>query len=421
MVQAAVKTPIQRTVIHVDMDAFYASVEIRDNPALKGRPLIIGALPDERGVVATCSYEARKFGVHSAMNIKEAYRRCPQGIFMHPNREKYRQASAQLHGIWSSYADAAEYVALDEGYLDVTRSARMFGGPRRVASLIKERTRVETGLTCSVGIGYSKTSAKLASEEKKPDGYFEILTPQEFIDLIVDRDITVLYGVGARTAEKLYHAGIYTVRDVQNNCERLAALLGDKTGRHLAELSLGIDDRPVIPAGAADAKSVSREVTFQKDTSHFGYLRDVLLLLSFDLSARLRALGLSGRTVTLKATYWNMKTVTRSRSGESVDQPYEIYQAASALLDGIEKSAVRLIGVGLQNLGENYVRQLTFASIGGERERRHAEHLRNRLLDLQRRYRVNLRPALRDETGELLYHVIDLMQTRVFPTTPNGA
>lgn len=421
MTQAAVKTPIQRTVIHVDMDAFYAAVEIRDNPALKGRPLIIGALPDERGVVATCSYEARRFGVRSAMNIKEAYRRCPRGIFMHPNREKYRRASARLHAIWSSYADAAEYVALDEGYLDVTRSARRFGGARRIARLIKERTRAETGLTCSVGIGYSKTSAKLASEEKKPDGYFEILTPQDFIDLIVDRDITVLYGVGARTAEKLYHAGIHTVRDVQNNRERLAALLGDKIGRHLAELSLGIDDRPVTPADAAGAKSVSREVTFQKDTSHFGYLRDVLLLLSFDLGGRLRALGLNGRTVTLKATYWNMKTVTRSRSGESVDHPYEIYQAASGLLAGIEKSAVRLIGVGLQNLSETYVRQLTFDTLGGERERRHAERLRARLLDLQRRYRVNLRPALRDETGELLYHVIDLMQTRVFPTTPNGA
>ncbi|MCI6261055.1 MAG: DNA polymerase IV [Pyramidobacter sp.] len=421
MTQSAVKTPIQRAVIHVDMDAFYAAVEIRDNPALKGRPLIIGALPDERGVVATCSYEARKFGVRSAMNIKEAYRRCPRGIFMHPNREKYRRASARLHAIWSAYADATEYVALDEGYLDVSRSARRFGGARRVARLIKERTRIETGLTCSVGVGYSKTSAKLASEEKKPDGYFEILTPRDFIGLIVDRDITVLYGVGARTAEKLYHAGIYTVRDVQNNRDRLPALLGGKTGRHLAELSFGVDDRPVTPSDAADAKSVSREVTFQKDTSHFGYLRDVLLLLSLDLGGKLRALGLNGRTVTLKATYWNMKTVTRSRSGESVDQPYEIYQTGCALLAGIEKNPVRLIGVGLQNLSESSVRQLTFATLGGERERLNAERLRARLLDLQRRYRVDLRPALRDRTGELLYQLIDLMQTRALPTTPNGA
>lgn len=408
---------MKRTIIHVDMDAFYASVETRDNPALKGRPLIIGALPDERGVVATCNYKARKFGVHSAMNIKEAYRRCPRGIFMHPNREKYRQVSLQLHNIWRSYADATEYVALDEGYLDVTRSARLFGGARRIAHLIKNRTRTETGLTCSVGVGYSKTSAKLASEEKKPDGYFEILTPQDFVNLIIDRDITVLYGVGARTAEKLYHVGIYTVRDLQNNRSQIVDMLGSKTGRYLAELSLGIDNRPVTPSDETEAKSISREITFQKDTSHFGYLRDVILLLALDLASRLAALGLNGRTVTLKVTYWNMRTITRSHSGESVDQPYEIYQAAAALLAGVERSAVRLIGVGLQNLSETYVRQLTFASLGGKRKRLHAERLRARLRDLQRRYRVDPLLALQAENGEALYDLIDLMQVRTSPAT----
>ena len=154
---------MKRIILHVDMDAFYAAVEVRDEPSLAGKPLIIGAMPDERGVVATCSYEARKFGVRSGMNIKDAYRLCPQGVYRHPDREKYRRVSAQLHEIWRSYADVVEHVALDEGYLDITRTAEGFGGPRAVAWKIKDRTKKETGLTCSVGVGYSMTSAASGS------------------------------------------------------------------------------------------------------------------------------------------------------------------------------------------------------------------------------------------------------------------
>ena len=190
-------------IIHVDMDAFYASVEIRDNPSLRGRPLIIGSLPHERGVVATCSYEARKYGVHSAMNIKEAYRLCPNGIYMHPNFEKYKSVSNQLHKIWNSYASASETIALDEAYLDVTDTAGSFEKAREIAKTIKSRTWQELGLSCSVGLAYSKTAAKTASEEKKPNGYFEIPTAQDFVNLIIDRDVRVLYTVGAKTAEKL--------------------------------------------------------------------------------------------------------------------------------------------------------------------------------------------------------------------------
>ncbi|MBR2545439.1 MAG: DNA polymerase IV, partial [Erysipelotrichaceae bacterium] len=162
---------MEQIIIHVDMDAFYASVETRDDPSLRGKPLIIGSLPHERGVVATCSYEARKFGVHSGMNIKEAYRLCPHGIYRHPDFNKYRTVSRQLHEIWYSYATAAQAVSLDEAYLDVTEQAGNLEGARQIAMTIKKRTREEIGLTCSVGVGYSKTAAKTASEEKKPDGY----------------------------------------------------------------------------------------------------------------------------------------------------------------------------------------------------------------------------------------------------------
>ena len=198
----------------MDMDAFYASVEIRDNPSLLNKPLIIGSLPNERGVVATCSYEARKYGIHSAMNIKEAYRLCPMGIYMHPNFEKYKTVSQQLHKIWSSYATALEAIALDEAYLDVTKTAKTWEGARKIAHSIKQRTLEELGLTCSVGVAYSKTAAKTASEEKKPDGYFEIPKARDFVNLIIDRDVRALYTVGVKTAEKLNKAGIHTVRDV---------------------------------------------------------------------------------------------------------------------------------------------------------------------------------------------------------------
>ncbi len=188
---------MDQIIIHVDMDAFFASVEVRDDPSLRGKPLIIGSLPNERGVVATCSYEARKYGVRSAMNIKEAYRRCPHGIYMHPNFYKYKAVSDKLHEIWDTYAAASQTIALDEAYLDVTETAKTWEGARVIARTIKQRTLDELGLTCSVGLAYSKTAAKMASEEKKPNGYFEIPSAEDFVKLIIDRDVRILYTVGS--------------------------------------------------------------------------------------------------------------------------------------------------------------------------------------------------------------------------------
>ena len=218
-------------IIHVDMDAFYASVEMRDNPALRGKPLIIGSKPTERGVVATCNYEARKYGVRSAMNIKDAYRLCPNGIYMHPNFEKYKAVSAQLNEIWNTYATASERISLDEAYLDVTEQSGDWEGARRIGKMIKQRVLDEVGLTCSVGVAYSKTAAKMASEEKKPDGFFEIITPEDFVSLIIDRDVKVLYTVGEKTAEKLHRSGIHKVRDIQQRRGDVEKLLGKQIGR----------------------------------------------------------------------------------------------------------------------------------------------------------------------------------------------
>lgn len=355
---------MDQIIIHVDMDAFYASVEIRDNPELKGKPLIIGSLPTERGVVATASYEARKYGVHSGMNIKEAYRLCPKGIYMHPDMEKYKSVSGQLHEIWRSYATELEAVAFDEAYLDVKEKAKDIEGARRIAREIKQRTLDELRLTCSVGLAYSKTAAKTASEEKKPDGYFEILTPEDFVNLVIDRDVRALYTVGAMTAEKLYSYGIHTVRDIRDKQDIVVNILG-KQGRWITQLAKGIDNRRVTPYKPEDAKSISREVTFQEDVTNFELLKDVLVLLSLCVKRRADRYGLHGNGVTLKITYSDMKGITRSRLVPYCDTAEKIYRNAAELLDGIERRPVRLVGAGVYNLSGEEDQQLSMEDLAG--------------------------------------------------------
>lgn len=396
---------MKQIIIHVDMDAFFASVEIRDDPALKGKPLIIGSLPRERGVVATCSYEARRYGVRSGMNIKEAYRRCPQGVYMHPNIDKYRAVSRQLHEIWNVYATASEAIALDEAYLDVTEKAGDLAGARKIAHCIKKRTLEELGLTCSVGVAYSKTAAKIASEEKKPDGYYEIPTAEDFVALIADRDVRVLYTVGQMTAEKLRGAGIRTVRDIQNNTETVINLLG-KQGGWIANIARGIDDRKVKPYKPENAKSISREVTFQQDVEDFGLLKDVLILLAFCVEKRARRYGLHGHGVTLKLTYADMKGITRSRAKDSAEDAATIYREAAALLDSVEQSPVRLVGVGVYNLSKEVNRQMDlFAFIDGEAGSPE-EEFQTLLAALQEKYHLDFAAHL-----EEIYHAETLHKT----------
>ena len=355
----------KQIIIHVDMDAFYASVEARDDPSLRGRPLIIGSLPGERGVVCTCSYEAREFGVRSAMNIKEAYRRCPDGVYMHPNFPKYREASDRVHRIWEDYATAMESVALDEAYLDVTETAGTFERAREFALEIKRRVKDEVGLTCSVGVAYSKTAAKTASEENKPDGFFEIPTPEDFVDLIIDRDVDVLYTVGRKTAERLRSMDIFTVRELRDRGSEVISALG-KHGRWLVQLAHGIDVQKVVPYKPEEAKSVSREITFQRNVSDRPFLKDVLLLLSVSVVERARTRGLRGRGVVLKVTYGNMQSISRSRLITARDDAYSVYREACRMLDSVSYRDVRLIGVGIYNTVQTKRRQLTLDDLSGE-------------------------------------------------------
>ena len=379
---------VDRIILHVDMDAFYASVEMRDDPSLRGKPLIIGSLPHERGVVATCSYEARPFGVRSGMNIKDAYRLCPRGIYRHPDFDKYRAVSRQLHEIWDSYASASEAIALDEAYLDITEQAGDWEGARRIAREIKRRTREELQLSCSVGLAYSKTAAKTASEEKKPDGYFEIPTPQAFVDLILDRDVRVLYTVGEKTAQKLHAAGIETVRQLRERQEDVIRLLG-KQGRWIVQVAYGIDHRPVTPYRPEDAKSIGRELTFQEDVEDPAFLKEVLFLLSLSVESRARRVSLYGRGVSLKLTYANMRSITRSRALPACDDAVTIYREAVKLLDQVDPAPVRLIGVSLYNLSAEEERQLSFADLTDEEER-HRQAEQERLLQaLQEHYHLD--------------------------------
>ena len=397
-------------IIHVDMDAFYASVEIRDDPSLRGKPLIIGSLPQERGVVATCSYEARRFGVRSGMNIKDAYRLCPGGIYMHPNFDKYKAVSAQLHAIWDSYASASQAIALDEAYLDVTERAGDWEGARRIAHEIKRRVREELQLSCSVGLAYSKTAAKTASEEKKPDGYFEIPDRESFVALIRDRDVQVLYTVGSSTAEKLHAAGIQTVRDVQERQEDVIRLLG-KQGRWICQVALGIDERRVEPYRPEEAKSIGRELTFQKDVTDYTLLRDVLFLLALNVRARAGRVGLRGRGVTLKLTYADMKGITRSRKSERCGTGVEIYREAARLLEKVERRPVRLIGVSLYDLTDEEERQLRLEGFEeSDRQEQEAEQ-RQILAALEARYHLDFAGHLEElQHMETLHRTAEYMR-----------
>lgn len=401
---------MEQIIIHVDMDAFYASVEIRDDPSLRGKPLVIGSLPHERGVVATCSYEARKFGVRSGMNIKDAYRLCPQGVFMHPNFDKYKAVSEQLNAIWNTYASASQRISLDEAYLDVSEQAVDWEGARRIGHLIKQRTLDEVHLTCSVGVAYCKTAAKMASEEKKPDGYFEIPTAEDFVNLILDRDVAVLYTVGAQTAKKLHDAGIMTVRDLRQHPDEVVRLLG-KHGRWLVQVAHGDDDRPVEPYRPEEAKSVGREVTFQENVYNYELLKDVLFLLALSVERRAGRYGLRGKGVTLKLTYTNMRSISRSHTlNYATASAVTIHREAVALLEGVKWDPVRLVGVSIYNITDHDEGQIIMRDLFEDQSQQDNE--RQRVFDaLQRRYGLDFAGHLEQiHRMETMHKTIEYMR-----------
>jgi DNA polymerase-4 len=364
------------------MDAFYASVEQRDHPELRGLPVIVGADPRGRGVVSAASYEARRFGVHSAMPIGRAARLCPDAVFLPVDMDKYARVSGEIMALLSEYSPLLEPISVDEAFLDVTGTERLLGAALEVARTIKARLRGEVGLTASAGIAPNKFLAKLASDLKKPDGLVEV-KPGEEADFLRNLPIERLWGVGRVTARELRAMGIETIGQLARVTPRVLMQGFGKWGGLLHELAQGRDDRPVEPLAAP--KSMGAEETFSQDTRDGEELRRTLLVQAERVARELRAEGYAGRTVSLKLRFADFQTITRSLTGEATQDGLEIFRRVFGLLERVERrQPVRLIGVSVAGLVQGGPGQLSlFSETSARRDRvaRAADRLARRFGD----------------------------------------
>ncbi|NOQ94759.1 MAG: DNA polymerase IV [Methylophaga sp.] len=334
----------QRKIIHVDMDAFFASVEQRDTPEYKGKPLIVGGQPNSRGVVAACSYEARKFGIHSAMPCSRAYRLCPQAIFVPPRFEAYRDVSEKIREIFWRYASEVEPLSLDEAYLDVTYTADFDGSATRIAQAIKKDILEATNLVASAGVSYNKFLAKVASDMDKPDGLY-VIKPEQGADFVADLAIGKFHGIGPATEAKMNKLGIKTGLDLRQWKEHDLTTHFGKSGQYYYTISRGIDERPV--RSTRIRKSLGKETTFSKDMMDVTELLRQLESLADIVFERLEALQLEAKTLTVKVKYANFQQVTRSITHTDVLGVSVVKGLLSELLSRTEagKQAVRLVGI----------------------------------------------------------------------------
>jgi nucleotidyltransferase/DNA polymerase involved in DNA repair len=341
-----------RSIIHVDMDAFYASVEELDNPFLKTKPIIVGADPKEgqgRGVVAACSYAARKFGVHSAMPISRAWKLCPQGVYLRPRMSRYMEVSRKVMAVFHRFTDLVEPLSIDEAFLDVTGSVALYGEPVEIARNIKRSVREGTGLTASVGLAPNKFLAKIASDLRKPDALV-VVRAENIEEFLRNLPVSRLWGVGPKTEQRLTAMRLHTIGQVAAlSRESLVRNLGT-LGEHLFQLSHGCDERPVVPD--ADPKSVSNETTFEEDTDDRSLLIRTIHELADEVGRRLRHSQLRARKVVLKLRYENFSTHTKQRSLDAPTQANdEIAGLAITLFNEfLLDRRIRLIGVGTTDL-----------------------------------------------------------------------
>ena len=338
------------TVLHVDMDAFYASVSLIDRPELRGMPVIIGG-GGGRGVVLSATYEARRFGVHSAMSMSRARRLCPQGVVVEPDHRRYAQVSANVMEVFRSVTPAVEPLSSDEAFLEVSGAMRRLGSPTRIAEHLRDRVADEQLITCSVGVASTKFVAKLASTRCKPDGLL-VVPADETVAFLHPLPVGALWGVGERTEEQLARLGLRTVGDIAHTPEQtLRRAFGEAVGAHLHALSWGRDPRPVVPE--AGEKSVGAEETFSRDVDDPQVVLREVLRLSERVAARLRAGGLAGRTVVLKVRFADFTTITRSRTlREATDLGRDVYGTARELWQALrlDRARIRLVGVRVENL-----------------------------------------------------------------------
>ncbi|QDU16085.1 DNA polymerase IV [Gimesia maris] len=337
-----------RTILHVDMDAFYASIEERDHPELQGQPIIVGGRAEHRGVVSAANYPARKFGVHSAMPMKTARQLCPQAHFFPVRMSDYAEVSQSLQKIFRKYTPLVEPLSLDEAFLDVSGSQLLFGNGREIAASIKQEVRHSLQLIASVGVAPNKFLAKIASDADKPDGLV-VVEPDKIQEFLDPLPVSRVWGIGKMATQRFNRLGIQTISQVRVLEPKILTELFGEQGLHLWNLSQGLDERAVIPE--RQAKSISRETTFSSDVNDLEILRIILMDLVEDVSRRLRKNKLRGKTIQLKIRYDDFSTFTRSITvSQPTDLTREIEQSALLMLDQKlpeRPLSIRLIGVGV--------------------------------------------------------------------------
>lgn len=342
---------MERIIMHVDMDAFFASVEQVDHEEYRGKPLIVGGIGG-RGVVSTCSYEARKFGVHSAMPTAKAMKLCPQGIFIQGNYPRYAEVSQQIFDIFDHYSPLIEPLSIDEAFLDLTGMERLMDSPRQYALKLKQEIKEKTGIVASVGIAPNKFLAKIASDLEKPDGL--VIVNKDHVQAFLDPlPVRRIWGVGAKTAAVLDRMRVKTIADLRKmSYEELHKTFGDKTAQHLFLLAQGIDERPVAPRGRA--KSIGNETTFSEDLQSAETALEVLLYLSVKVGWRLRQAGFKAKTVQLKLRQSDFSTFTRQKQlFEPSNFDNDIYTAIKDLFENLNITrGIRLLGVSTTGFEE---------------------------------------------------------------------
>ena len=351
----------ESTILHVDMDAFFASVTERDHPELKGKAVVIGA--GVRGVVTSANYEARNFGIKAAMPVGRAQRLAPHAIFIPPDHKRYSEVSEHIMEIFHSFTPLVEPISLDEAFLDVTKARRLLGDGRAIATAIRAKVEAQEGITCSVGIASSKFIAKLASQRCKPNGILEIPTDR-VLTFLHPLPVSALWGVGPKTNEALERLGLHTVGDIaQTPQQTLIRALGQAAGESLYELAWGRDDRDVIPE--EPDKSISAAETFDRDIDDPEIVAKEILRMCERASSRMRERSLFAKTITLKVRFADFTTVNRSKTLPlPIDTTHEIYEVAKALYEAlsIERARIRLVGVSLENLHTDTHEQLVLGA-----------------------------------------------------------
>ena len=350
---------MEKIIMHYDMDAFYASIEIRDNPYLKGKPVIVGTK-----VVTTCSYEARKFGLRSAMSVKEARKLCPRGIYLPCDKDKYAKVAYEIQSLVMKMSDKVEFVAFDEAYIDITDLYKKYGDLEYIAKKFRERIYEKVKLTCSVGIGYNKLSAKISSEINKPNGFYIMKTPEQFIEHMKDKAIRKIPGIGGKTETLLNRYGVFRIDELINkSLIELQGIFGHGRGIQLYENVRGIDHSPV--ANERQNKSIGNETTLNSPVKNEDFIKESLKKIFDGVCLRLKEKDFYAKTLTIKIRYSNREVVQKSKSLKEYSKEYsDFYRVFTELLDDINlDTEIILYGFTFSNLQEKIQEQLSFKDI----------------------------------------------------------